>query len=276
MTLCVFSYTNYRLLLSDSFQEKKRIRRSWSVRAWARSLGLAGPSMLTMIMKGARNPGEDLTTALCRQLELDEREETYFRDLVELSRYEGNDRQSVRIMERLAPQRPTGEFHQISREAFLAISRWHYYAIREMVRLPSFKEDPEWISSRLQFRISPAEVKDAIRSLIKVGLLVRRADGALAVAGGHVETTSDIADEGIKRFHEQALDNAKDSLRKHDPTLREFYGTTLAAPRDKVPQAKALIRKFHKDFCRLIEGGQSDAIYQLEIGFYPVAMEGNE
>lgn len=276
MTAPVFSYTNYRVFLHDHFGARKRANPRWSIRAWSRQLGLSGPSMLTMILKGERNPGDALVDQMVKHIGMEPDEAAYFRDLVELSKAEGDERQSVTIMERLARQRPSGEFRELSREAFLAISRWHYYAIREMTRLAHFREDAEWIAKRLQFRVTPGEIKDAIRTLLKLGLLARDADGRLTLAGGHIATTNDVADEAIKRFHEGALENAKESVRKHAPEAREFFGTTFATPRSKLPQAKALIRKFHQEFCHLLEEGGSDAVYQLEIGFYPLAVEEKE
>lgn len=276
MTESVFSYTNYRFFLRDRLTAKKRLRRHWSVRRWSRELGLASPSMLTMILNGSRNPGEDLTERFCKALGLEGKEESYFRDLIELERSSHDPRIAFHVMERLARQRPNGEFRQLSRAAFQAISRWYCYAIREMVSLPSFREDSEWIASRLQFQVTPAEVKDAIHLLLKVGLLVRGADGKLQCGGGHYETQSDIADEGIKRFHEQALDNARRSLRQHDTGLREFHGTTLAISRDKLPEAKSLVRKFHKEFRELLESSRGDSVYHVEVALFPVAMEGGE
>ncbi len=231
--------------------------------------------MLTMMLQGRRHPGHALARRLCDQLGLNQKEAFYFHDLVELQRYRVKDSvRSLQVAERLASQRPSGEFHQLNREVFAAISRWYYYAIREMVKLPSFIEDAAWIARSLQFRVTPSEVRDAIRTLIRIGLLARDSSGVLRSTGGRTETHSEIADEGIRRFHEQALENARLSVRKHDVSLRELRGTTLAIPLSRLPEVRNFFLEMHQNFIQLFETAQGDAVYQLEVAFYPISIPG--
>jgi len=101
-------------------------------------------------------------------------------------------------------------------------------------------------------------------------LLVRDESGNLKYASGHIETTSDISSEAIRRFHFQSLDNAKQSLNNTPPAMREIRGTAFVIPRSKLPQAKEMLRKFQDEFCDALESPDGDSIYQIEMAFFPL------
>jgi len=62
-------------------------------------------------------------------------------------------------------------------KSFQLISNWYCTAIREMVRLDEFFEDPNWISKKLHFKATPTEVSRAIDLLIQTDLLKRDSKG---------------------------------------------------------------------------------------------------
>lgn len=266
----MLNYVDYRTFLKDRFDAKKRKRRSWSYGVWARELDLASSSTLIMIMNGDRNPGPRLTEALIRNLKLSGTEASYFIDLISLAKAKGDSRMKVLLMERLGSRLPGGKFSVLSHDNFAAISSWHFYAIRELVQLGSFREDPDWICRKLKFKVTPRQARQAIQTLLRLNLLCRNPDGTLGQASGHVDTATDIADEGLKRFHEQMLEHAKTSVRATDPALRQISGTTFPIHMKNLPKVKELIRKFQAQLCAACEEPGGDAVYHLEISFFPL------
>lgn len=226
-----------------------------------------------MVLRGNRYPSPRLTTKLCDYLKLDATEEGYFRDLLALAKARGNEKEYRRIQQRISSVHYREPRTILTREQFLSVYRWYFFAIREMVKVKSFREDADWIAKKLEYRVTSLEVRDAIRTLLRLKLLSRDEKGALCLSSGDTDTSHDVADEGIKRFHEQVLENARLSIRKHPPILREFYGTTLTISQSQLPQAKQIIRRFHDEFTRLIETNEADSVYQMEICFFPLLIE---
>ena len=62
-------------------------------------------------------------------------------------------------------------------------STWYLPAIRELVLSPAFREDPEWIGSVLRPRVKAEDVRQALDTLIALGLL-ERSDGWQATPEG--------------------------------------------------------------------------------------------
>lgn len=267
----VFDYSDYRQLLRDFYWERKKSRaHAWSLGIWARQLGLKSPSTLAMILKGSRNPGPELTGKLAKTLRLGPKEIEYFEDLVTLKKHQDDPRLSVLIMEKLGKQHPSGQFQLLDADTFYLISNWYNYAIREMVNLRDFREDSKWISEQIHFKVTPKEVDEAIEALLRLNLLKRNERGRLVSSAGTLTTNNDIADEGIKRFHEQTLGNASEALRKIDPSRREIIGITFCMRESKLAEAKGILRKFRTEFGRLFESGDGDAVYHLELAFIPL------
>jgi uncharacterized protein (TIGR02147 family) len=87
----------------------------------------------------------------------------------------------------------------------------------------------------------------------------------------HLETTSDVASEGLKRYHEGVVDVLRDAIRNVPVTEREISGVTLAIKEASLPAAKTLIREFQRKLVALCEATtDADRVYHLEVGFVPL------
>lgn len=269
----VFEYTDYRCFLNDFFENQKKRRDYWSFGKWAQELKIKSPSTLIMLLRGQRNPGKTLIEKLAHYFRFDSEEAGYFRDLVKLHKAKDDIEMSVLLMEKLAEKHSGRQFQILDLQTFSAISNWYYYAIRQLVRLPGFREDPERISGTLNFKVTPKEIKDAFATLLRLGLLVRDEKGKLHLGPKSLDTPTDIASEGIKRFHEQVLENFRHGIRSISPDRREVSGRTFSMRARDLPKAKKLIRKFHYDLCGLLESDKGDSVFHLETALMPLYEE---
>jgi uncharacterized protein (TIGR02147 family) len=229
-----------------------------------------------MILQGKRNPGPKLAHAFAKTLELKPTEANYFYDLIGLEKSKRNPHLHCVLLERLQKQSPKKALRFVDRDSFSAIANWYCYAIREMVDLRDFREDLEWIQKRLLFKVTKKEITDAIDSLCRVGLLQRDANGVLRYSDGTVSTSNDLHDEGLKRFHEQVLDNAKLAVRLVSPSQREISGVTFALNKEDIPKAKEILREAYQEILRISAKMDGEAIFQLETALFPLTtMEEN-
>ncbi|MBI3017671.1 MAG: TIGR02147 family protein [Deltaproteobacteria bacterium] len=266
----VYQFTDYRTFLQSYAEDKKKVNPNWSYGVWAQKLGMSGTAALTMIINGQRHPGNKALVLFQKYFDFSQNESEYFFDLVRLKKIKNDPRLSILLMEKMSQYHPDGKFKLLDQDTFNAISYWYYYAIRGMTQMSQFKEDPQWIVKKLNFKVTPLQVKKAIQTLLKLKLLERDEKGILKPVQKDIDTTKDIANEAIKRFHEQISDLSKASIRKISVQDREFNTTTLLLKKNNLPKAKELIRKFQKDFSRLLEEDKGDAIYQLNVQLFPL------
>lgn len=265
------TYTNYKAFLLSYSEDAKKQNKHWSFGVWARQLGLKDTSSITKILNGQRHPGEKLTQKLNAFFEFGHDESQYFADLVRLQKHGNDPKLCIAIMERMEKIHPNGHMRIIDMSTFNLISHWYCLAIREMVRLDSFREDYEWIASKLNFKVTPKEVKKTLSLLVELDLLERDSDGKLAInKHGRIHTSNDIASEAIKRYHEQTLENAKLAVRQFSTDEREFQASSFNMRRENMPKAKELIREFKSKFVKLLEEEKSDDVFQIQMQFYPI------
>lgn len=267
--LRVQSFTDYRSFLLAHVQDKRRANPSWTYGMWARSLGLKDTSSITKIIQGQRHPGAEMTEKLIKYFALSERDAQYFGDLVQFQKVKNDPRLSVLLLQKLGRHNRDHTRLTLDDKTFALISQWYCLAIREMVRLKDFFEDPEWVAKQFNFAVTPKEAQRALQLLEEAGLLERKR-GRLHVRESMFETTNDFSSEAIKRYHEATLENARAAVRKFGVDEREITSMVLAMPSRRLGEAKALIRDFKQKFESLLEEDGSDSVYQLQIQYYPL------
>jgi uncharacterized protein (TIGR02147 family) len=106
--------------------------------------------------------------------------------------------------------------------------------------------------------------------LIKTGLLERNKLGRLIPKDQHIGTLADTAHEAIKRFHEQMIGLALDSIRSVDLEKREISGSTFNIDPADLPALKAELRRTRKELYRRFEKPKANATYQLNVQLFPL------
>lgn len=272
-SLGVQHFTDYRTFLVAYAQQMKSAKKGWSYGAWAKKLGLKTTSSITKIVQGKRDPGAEITEKLIHYFRFNKQESEYFRDLIRLYKVKDDPRLSVLLMEKMGKDHPNGAIRILDDKTFSTVANWYYLPLRELVRTPTFMEDPEWISKQFRFKVTPREVSQALKTMEALSLLKRDARGKLRVAEGRINTSNDVASEAIKRYHEQMLENASLAIRSVDVSQREVTGASLVLRCSNLAQAKEMIREFRKKFAQTFEEESGDAVYQIQIQLFPLTKE---
>lgn len=266
----IFQFTALESFLGRHFQYKKAHNPSFSYAVWARRLSLRSPAAICMITHGHRAPGRALVERLKRELGLNPQEARYFDVLVDLKKSRQQVMPSLRLMKELEDRHPDQDFRLIHHDEFKLIANWYYWALLEWVGLRSFKEDPEWLASHMEYEVTPAEVREALLALERLGLFGRNRRGRLIRTSQPVKTNSDIPNTAIKNFHEISLKNAIQSLHRHGVEQREFQSLTLSLAPQQLSEAKKAIRQFIEDFCRVFDNPRGRRVHQLELSLIPL------
>ena len=269
--MSIFSVSDFRSFLRAHHEKKKQEKPNWSMGMWAKIMGISGASALSMVLKGDRNPGPELTKKLNQYFEFNTQERKYFEKLILLEKHKKDPELKSVLIETLIQLHPQKKFDKLDFKEFEVISKWYCTLVRELIDHKAFKEDPNWISKISTFSLSPKEVKEALMTLTEAGFVERGTNGQLKNSVKDFETPNDIASEPLKRFHEAMIDHAKKALRKTSPPDREIRGVTLKVSKEKLNQAKTLIRRFEDEFAEYFEDEEnSGEVYQLNIQLFPL------
>lgn len=246
------SLKDYRVWLMDQFAQKKARNPSYSLRAFARDLGIS-PTCLSEV--------------LAKKRDLSKRNVLRISDRMALSPKQTNSLLAQAGL-KADKQLEKEEFFQLSEDTFKVISDWYYFAIIDLCKLKHQSADVNTIAKRLG--ISKVEAKNAIARLKRLELLEER-DGILTATAANLSTTRDITSSAIRKYHKQNLQLADRSIEIDPVDLREFSSITIPADLARLREAKDMIMEFKRKLARFLETSNSTEVYTLAIQLFPVS-----
>lgn len=267
----LFSYLDYRRYLRDRFAYEKSRTRHFSFRYFARIAGFSSPGFLKMVMTGERNLTPTSINQCARALKLPKKEAAYFEALV-LFNQARTDQERDLYFERLSSLKPPVRLTGLAKDQYEYFSQKHFVVIREMVSLPCFREDPEWIAQGVKPPIKPKEVQHALEVLLRLGLIKRNAEGKLIQSDASLTTPAEVASVEVYNFHQAMLNDAKEAMLRVSPELRDITSLTIPIPKKSLGSIKERIKAFREEIIDVVNKGTSDyhEVYQLNIQLFPV------
>ena len=274
----VFDYVNYRSYLADWVPFKKAQNASYSHRVFARRAGVANPSLLGQVIQGKRNLTDNVFPGFVRALGLDREERDYFRTLVDLDRATSLE-ERTQLVERLTARRRFKGSRRLEDEGFLYLSRWYFPAIRELAARADFRLDAEWVAKTLRPSITSAKARDALETLLDIGMLEATEDGGAQQTEKNVVTSHEVASLAVRNYHRRMAELALVALNEAGGPERHFGAVTALAPVSLIPRLKEEIAVFQERIMNLCDAHQDsgDLAIQLNVQLFPLSRppEGN-
>lgn len=271
--LDIYKYTEFHKFITDAWRAKKARNPAFSMTAWSQQLGFENSSPLSLAFKGKRTLPKKYLPQIIRSLDLDSRQAQYLEALLDLSRAKTAE-QRLLYLDRLRELAPGDSLNPEIVEEFKFLSEPLHGAILEMTDLRDFRPESEWIQKRLAAEISQAEINEAIERLIHLKLLNKDPQsGELKKTHRHLTTEPDVADLGTKNYHKSVSELAITAIFKQEVDQREFNSYSFNMKKEKLPKAKAALRKFINEFLSEYEAapGDGDEIYQLNLQLFQIS-----
>lgn len=231
----------FRLWLQEEFSRRCRTNTSFSIRAFAKYLGVDS-SALSQILSGKRRVSDKMM-------------ERFFTRLESRADFQNKNNKAE-------------PYSIIQADVFAVIADWHHFAILDLTLLKGFKSDPCWIASKLD--ISLSQTQFAIERLKRLGMLAEK-NGKLKKAkslySNYIEGASSSAH---KEYQRQVIGKALTAIDHCPQEKKDITGITIAANSKKLAEAKEKIKAFRRELCAFMEDGEGDSVYHLTLQLYPV------
>jgi uncharacterized protein (TIGR02147 family) len=253
-------------ILHEALQNRKMVNPSYSLRAFARDLGVT-PAQLSHVLSGKRGLGTATAKKVIRKLGLSDHETHLF--LLSLkAQFAQSKKEKMKAQEALqALKQESGQTRSLQLDLFKTIAQWHHLTLLELIKISGKQSDPiKYFSKKL--KLSEADILLSLERLERLELITP------TQTGYQVNQDSLIADQGIpteavKKFHEQILTKAIAAV--HLQGKDERYGISAVMPvkvKD-LNKAKQLIQDFRTEFSKLIsDHEQGEEVYALSLQFY--------
>ncbi|MCB0417012.1 MAG: TIGR02147 family protein [Bdellovibrionales bacterium] len=240
--------------LREEYIRRRERNPSYSLRAFARSLGLS-PGPLSEILAKKRELSLKLALRIAQRIAMNPEQLEAF----------------VEPLRKSTPDPVSGKetrFRELSVDTYYLIADWYHFAILSLMETKNFEGRVRWIAERLS--VSVVEVRSALERMERLGLVFKKAQTWLLNQEG-VTTTHDVPNGALRKSHKQQLEIAKAALDSVPVEERDITSMMMAIDVSKLPKAKILIREFRRQLSQFLETGNKTEVYNLSIQLVPLS-----
>jgi len=264
----IYEYIDYREFLRDWCAHAKAKGKGFSYRNFARQAGLSSSGFLKMVIDGERNLAPETIARFAKVIKLRSGEARFFEQLVMFNQAKTNDEKN-HYYSKIAQNRRFKKAHHLTRDRFEYLGKWYYAAVREMVTLPDFREDPAWIARKLKPSITKSEAQSALDTLIRLGLVERGGDGKLVTKENGVRTEDEVISLAAANYHREMIKRAHEALSLCKAKDRNISSLTVAMSKDGFKKLKQRIHEFRKEIIAMLEEeGEAEDVYQVNFQLF--------
>ena len=255
---------NYIDILNNELEQRSAKNASYSLRAFARDLNM-NASRLSEILNRKKGISEKAAKEVAENLNLNDKEKEFF-ILSATSQHSRSSKIKEEATLNLKNQLKI-KAHDVSLEEFERAQNWYHFAILELIELKDCDHTVKWFAQKL--KLKTVVVQGAVDRLLSLGWLSLK-DGKFVARDNESQSSYDVPSNAIKKYHEEILNKAGQSLFTDDVKEREFLNMTLAFSQDQVDEAKEAIRKFQKEFAEkfYVPEKEKDSVYQLSVQLF--------
>ncbi|MFL5815909.1 MAG: TIGR02147 family protein [Bdellovibrionia bacterium] len=245
-------------LLEDEFARRSKRNPSYSLRAFAKSLGVHHYT-LSRILKERRPLTLKMIQKLVSKLKMEPETVQQF------------------LTQSRERKRKLPHFEPLELDKYQVIHDWYHTAIFELVTVKGFQPTPEWISERLN--ISQPIAASAIDRLFRVGLLTQDKNGKWIQTSANITTTqNDFTTQALRARQKQVLELGIRAVDEISYEMRVQGATTIAMNSKRLPEVRKRVHQFRKQLCSILQKDKErDVVYELVTSFYPMtAVKGSK
>jgi uncharacterized protein (TIGR02147 family) len=271
MKITIFEYADYKIYLKDYYSLQKKNNRRFSYRFFAAKAGVA-PSLLKDIIAGRRNLTIPVMRKYARAMALNRKETEYFSVLVNFVNSKTNKDKNEYFNQMIAARRNL-VLKFLNEAQYEFYSNWYHSAVREIVTLPDFREDPEWIAKKLKPRISPAKARNSLMLLEKLKLIKRDKSGKLKQCDAIISSEYEMQSMILKNFNNELISLAGEAQERFVREDREIGSLTLGLSLKTFQRIKQRVRIFKEEILNMVFEDKSDSerVCQLNFQLFPLS-----
>lgn len=274
MKINIFNYTDPVRFLQDVVSAHKERNPRYSFRLLAKLAGITSSGYLPMVLAGKRKITHALATRLSKGLKLAERETEYFETLAAFTQAT-QGAQRDQYYERLRALRPANKATKLAEDQYSLFSKPYYVVVHQMILLPDFCEDPQWIAARAYPGMTVQEAREAVAALLRLKLIKRGAAGNLVHNNESLATEPEIPSDAVFQYHYGLFSAAKHALVKIPGNLRDITSVAIPISLRKLPELKKRIAGFREETVDWLNSSptESGEVYYLNIQLFPATFK---
>lgn len=265
----IFEYTDYRKLLHDWFDEKKRRNPSISYRMIAKKVGYKAPSYLPSVLSGTINMSLSMSMKFCSAMKLTKRECDYFQNMVLFCNAASYKEKQI-YFDKLRSFKEAA-VHIVQSDQYRYYEKWYHSAIRALLEFYPLKDDYETIGKLLIPTVLPEKVRDSFELLKELGMIRMDDKGFYRPTESMISSGYDAGGMAINTFLFNSLRLSESALGRFSLDERNFSCLTLGISEEGFNEIRQELRTFRRNIMKIAENDRASRIYQLSFQLFPLS-----
>ena len=271
------SYDDFRRFLKDWYAEQKRNNPRYSQRTFARKAGLTSTGFFSEVIAGKRQLTQAAVLRFSKALKLNAQDQAAFESLVAFNQAKTMEERNHHYGKLMGMHGAKVDI--VGSERYEFYRHWRNAAVRELINCrpvrAARREDFAALGQSLEPPLSANQARQAVELLLRLGFVVREADGRLRQSAPLI-STGDLSAApptalDVDNFQMAMLDLARRALDKRPRAERDFSTLTLSLSAEGEAAAKAEIAALRKRLLALAERDEgADRVRQFNFQSFPL------
>lgn len=266
-----FAYNDFRRYLADWQTAQQERDPDFSKSEVSRRLGLPRTrSYFTDVLAGKRVTGTFLDRFVSC-LALDREEARFFRVLVRFNQAETPEERELAFDQLIAMNRTPK--HSLDMDQYLYYRHWWNGAIRALLAVGSYGDEPSRIAHDLTPAITVGEAKASLELLQGLGLVQKDAHGHLKPTERNLATPEGSKEELVRQLQIQQLELAQRSLLGPSNPDRHVFTNTISVSRSGWDMILQRLDRFRDEVRSIVHKDPDplDRVAQITLTLLPVS-----
>lgn len=269
LPLDIFRYQDHKLLLYDLFLLWQKKVRRLTFRKFSRMAGFTAPNYLKLVIDGKRKISAEALRKILLFFEFNKKESYYFENLVKMNQAQTHAQKNF-YYQKLGKTPGYSLIRKGDMRIFDYYSHWYYPAIRELVSLKDFNDDPEWIATHLTPMITTHEAQKAFTSLCELGMIKKENDRWI-LKDTVVSTGPQINSMVVMNYHKEMISKAKKALETIPREQRNVSSLTVGVSRTTYEKMVNEVYSFQQRLLELADADyHKEQVYQINFQLFPL------
>ena len=248
---------DFRELLQREFQRRLDANPRYSLRAFARALGVYHAT-LSSLLSGQRPISAKTIRQIGSSLGLTPKD-------LEAHAGKSTPLKSKAVVE-------------LKEDEFNLIANWQHDAVLEFLQLRGESQEARSIARRL--KLTAADVLVSLQLLERTGMIERGGDGSWKILKPNSSTLlGENQTSHARRAHQKSLlEKSRQALDEVAIGLRDHSSIAMTVNSDDLPELKTAIREFRRKLLAFAQrkNANPDSVYQLQISLFPLTNQETE
>ena len=259
---------DYLRILQQEFQNRKIKNPKYSMRAFAKYLGISH-ALLSFVLLKKKGLSPKMADKISSKLSLSHYERSIFISSVEkcFSRSAKKKTEAGQILSQLKRKK---QFKSISTESVSQLDHWAYMATFEAI----YSHKAQTTKDLCFFLDQKPSLILKVLAYLQEIEAISEENGVFTALSSSLHTTNDIPATSMVNYHISIAQKSIDAIKQQPVHMREYQNAILTVSPDSVGEAKKMIRNFIHEFnTRFYVDNENTQIYSLLLSFFKIGRE---